>query len=286
MFASQHVPWQVKVAAKLVLARVPLGYRIWRRMGLFKLGGMERPEYALGVFRGHFDTAVFRRKSEDFVALELGPGDSLDSAIIARAFGAAQTYLVDVGPFASSDLACYREMESHLRHSGLQPPDLSGCRTIDDFLSATSARYLTEGIASLRTIPTASVDFVWSHAVLQHVRRDDFLPTLKELRRIQSPDGIGSHRLSIRDILGGNLNDLRFSDRVWESPLMAQSGFYTNRIRYARLLELFREAGFTPEIRKITRWKTLPTPRKKMDPQFASLPEADLCVSGFDVLLR
>jgi SAM-dependent methyltransferase len=220
------------------------------------------------------------------VALELGPGDSLDSAIIARAFGAAQTYLVDVGRFASPDLACYREMESHLRHSGLQPPDLSGCRTVDDFLSATSARYLTEGMASLRTIPTASVDFIWSHAVLQHVRRDEFLSTLKELRRIQSPDGVGSHRLSIRDILGGNLNDLRFSDRVWESPVMAQSGFYTNRIRYGRLLELFREAGFTPEIRKITRWKTLPTPRKKMDPQFASLPEEDLSVSGFDVVLR
>jgi SAM-dependent methyltransferase len=286
MLASQHVPWQLKVAAKLVLARVPLGYRIWRRVGIFRLGGMERPEYALGVFRWHFDTAAFQRKREGFVALELGPGDSLDSAIIAKAFGASQTYLVDIGRFASADLGCYRRMESHLHDSGLHPPDLSSCRGIDDFMSAASARYLTEGLNSLREIPTASVDFVWSHAVLQHVRRDEFFPTLKELRRIQRPDGIASHRISIRDILGGNLNDLRFSDRVWESRLMAQSGFYTNRIRYEKLLELFREAGFTPEIRKISRWRTLPTPRKKMDPQFASLPEEDLSVSGFDVFLR
>lgn len=286
MLASQRLPWQLKVAAKLVLSRVPISYRAWRRVGIFKLGGMERPEYALGVFRCHFDAAKFERKSGDFVALELGPGDSLDSAVIAKAFGASRTYLVDVGPFASADLSCYRRMEAHLRHSGLQPPDLTKCNTLAEFERTTSACYLTSGLASLQRIPTASVDFIWSHAVLQHVRRDEFLPTLKELRRIQRPDGVGSHRVSISDILGGKLNDLRFSDRIWESPLMAKSGFYTNRIRYSKLMELFREAGFTPEIRKIARWKTLPTPRKKMAPQFASLPEEELSVSGFDLFLR
>jgi hypothetical protein len=286
MFASQHVPWQLKVAAKLVLARVPLSYQLWKRCGIFRLGAMERPDYALGVYRCHFDAAAFGRKNGEFVALELGPGDSLDSAIIAKAFGASQTYMVDVGDFASSDLACYRQMEAHLRRSGVPPPDLSTCRTVDDFLKATSARYLTKGLASLREIPTASVDFIWSHAVLQHVRRGEFVPTLRELRRIQRPDGIGGHRISISDILGGKLNDLRFSDRIWESPLMARSGFYTNRIRYGELMRLFREAGFVPEIRKMTRWKTLPTPREKMAPQFACLPDEDLCVSGFDLFLR
>jgi hypothetical protein len=35
-----------------------------------------------------------------------------------------------------------------------------------------------------------------------------------------------------------------------------------------------------------TEWKTLPTPRRKMAQEFATLPEDDLKVSDFDVLLR
>jgi len=286
MLASKHVPWQVKVAAKLVLAHIPLNYQIWKHVGILKLGAMERPEYALGVFRRHFDDANFARKSGEFVGLELGPGDSLDSAVIAKAFGASQTYLVDIGDFASSDMECYRRMEAHLRRSGLQPPDMTSCKNFADFQEATSTHYLTHGLESLKGIPTASVDFIWSHAVLQHVRRNEFFPTLQELRRIQRPDGLGAHRISISDILGGKLNDLRFSERVWESAFMSQSGFYTNRIRYGQLMEMFKDAGFTPEIRKVTRWPSLPTPREKMSAQFAALPEDDLCISGFDLYLH
>jgi hypothetical protein len=51
---------------------------------------------------------------------------------------------------------------------------------------------------------------------------------------------------------------------------MANSRFYTNRLRYSELLRLFRQAGFEPEgVHKI-RWKTLPTPRRKMAKEFDS----------------
>ncbi len=286
MVVKQYIPWQLKFALKLVLSRMPFNYRLWKKAGLFELGGMERPEYALKVFRRHFDAAVFPRKSGEFTALEIGPGDSLSSALIARTFGASRTYLVDVGPFASADLASYRQVASHLRGLGLQPPNLENCSSIEQMMAACSAEYLTEGLASLRKIGPASVDFIWSHAVLGHVRRADFLPTLVELRRIQRPDGVGSHHTGFGDILGGQMNDLRFSDRIWESSFMANSGFYTNRLRYQEVLRLFRQAGFEPEILKVTRWKTLPTPRRKMAQPFASLPEQELQVSGLDVVLH
>ena len=228
----------------------------------------------------------FLRKQGDFVALELGPGYSLFSALIARSFGASRTYLVDVGPFASSNLVLYRKMETHLRQSGLHPPDLRDCCNFNELKAACSAEYLTEGVASLRKIPSASVDFIWSDAVLSHVRRNDVLPTLLELRRIQRPDGVGSHHTGFGDILDGKLNDLRFSDRIWESSFMANSGFYTNRIRYTELLRLFRIAGFEPEIRSVSRWMELPTPRRKMAREFAALPEDELRVSFLDVTLH
>jgi SAM-dependent methyltransferase len=238
------------------------------------------------VFRRHFDAACLVRKAGNFVALEFGPGDSLCSALIARTFGASRTFLVDVESCASASLTVYRRMESHLRQLGLYPPNLDHCRTMGDVAEACSAKYLTEGLASLRKIPSASVDFVWSHAVLPYVRRKEFLSILQELRRVQRPDGVGSHCIPIKDIIGGKLNDLRFSQRIWESSFMANSRFYTNRLRYLELLRLFRQAGFESEVVHKILWKTLPTPRRKMTKKVASLSEEDLQVSEFDVLLH
>jgi SAM-dependent methyltransferase len=282
----QGVPWQVKVAAKIVLARLPLSYHSWEKIGLFKQGGMERPEYALRTFRRHFDAAGLAGKVGSFVGLELGPGDSLSSGLIAKTFGASKTFLVDVEPCATKDLKVYHRMEVYLRQLGMYPPNLDHCKTMDDVAKACGAEYLTEGLDSLRQIPTASVDFVWSHAVLPYIRRDQFVPTLRELRRIQRPGGVASHTIPIKDIIGGKLNDLRFDSEIWESPIMANSRFYTNRLRYLELLRLFRDAGFEPEVIRKVEWDTLPTPRQKMAKEFAVLPEEDLKVSDFDVLLR
>jgi SAM-dependent methyltransferase len=282
----QSVPWQVKIAAKIVLARLPLPYHFWEKIGLFKQGGMDRPEYALRIFRRHFEAASLTGKADGFVGLELGPGDSLGSALIAKTFGASKTFLVDVESCASTDLRVYRRMESHLRQLGMYPPNLDHCRTIDDVAESCGAEYLTEGLTSLRKIPAASVDFVWSNAVLPYVRRNQFVATLRELRRVQRVGGVASHCVPIKDIIGGKLNDLRFSEGIWESPLMANSRFYTNRLRYSELLWLFREAGFEPEVVRKLEWETLPTPRRKMAEQFAVLSEEDLRISEFDVLLR
>lgn len=283
---SEQVPWQLKIAAKVILSRVPISHRLLSRAGIFNVGGMDKPKYAVGVFNRHFQNAVFARKDQPFVTLELGPGHSVFSAVIARTFGASASYAVDASPLAIADMEHYHQLESYLRESGLNPPSLAKCTDLQCVLDACNAQYMTNGVESLKRIPTASVDFIWSHTVLQHVRRKDFAPLLAEMRRIQRPDGVGSHTLSLSDILGGNLNDLRFSEKTWESNLMANSGFYTNRIRYGELLTMFREAGFIPQVYRTAHWDRLPTPREKMAPQFAKLPESDLQISGFDVYLH
>jgi hypothetical protein len=284
--STRQVPWQFKIAAKLILSRVPVSQRLFHRAGLFNLGGMSRPEYAVSVFRRHFDKAKFARKDEAFVTLELGPGDSLFSVVIARVFGASTAYAVDEGPFASGGISDCRHLEAYLGKYGLRGPGLVQCSTVEDVVRVCGGAYLTHGLESLRQIPAASIDFVFCHTVLQHVRHREFFPMLREMRRIQRSDGVGSHTVSISDILGGNLNDLRFSQRTWESGLMANSGFYTNRIRYSQYLKMFRDAGFVPEVYRTAQWKTLPTPRNKMAPEFAALPEEDLQISGFDVYLH
>jgi predicted SAM-dependent methyltransferase len=138
----------------------------------------------------------------------------------------------------------------------------------------------------LRAIPDTSVDFVWSQAVLEHIRLHEFDEMLAELHRIVRPGGILSHRIDLKDHLGGALNNMRIPGRFWEAEWMARSGFYTNRITFKNMIHRFELAGFKVDILHTDRWDRLPTPRQKMAAEFSAIPDDELLVSGFDVLLR
>jgi hypothetical protein len=273
----------VKLAAKLVLSRLHLGYGFWSRLTLFKHGTMDDPAYAESVLRRHFERVA---PTAGFVALELGPGDTAFSAVVAHALGASRVVLVDVGRFALEDVEPYREMAAYLQAQGLQAPDLRDARSLEDVLERCSATYLTDGLDSLRGVPDASVDFSFSHAVLEHVRAAELPELVRQLRRITAPGGGSSHVIDLEDHFAHALNNLRFSDRVWESKLFASSGFYTNRVRSSELVDLFRGAGFEVEVVAEARWPTVPTPRAKLAPRFRAASDDDLLVHNVELVAR
>jgi SAM-dependent methyltransferase len=282
---SLGAPWWGIIAAKVVLSRLPLGYGVWRRLGLFRHGEMDRSEYAIGVFDAHANKADFTGRMQGKTILELGPGDSIATAIIAASYG-AKALLVDAGRFVQSDVRSFLALQMTLRDRGLRPPDLSHCRDVDEVLGRCHARYLTDGLRSLKTIEDQSVDMIFSQAVLEHIWMGEFVDMMRECRRILKPGGICSHEVDLRDHLGGALNHLRFSAPVWESGFLAKSGFYTNRIRYNQMLELFRQTGFLVEVIAVQRWAECPTPRRRLAREFRELQDEELCVSVFEVLLR
>ena len=47
------VPWWAKIAAKLVLSRVPVPFSFWRQVGIFRHGRMNQGRHALRIFRKH-----------------------------------------------------------------------------------------------------------------------------------------------------------------------------------------------------------------------------------------
>jgi hypothetical protein len=286
MGLRELTPWYVRMAAKVVLSRIPVSYQAWRAVRLFVHGGMSKPAYAYGVFRKHFDASAFPRKAGDFVALEIGPGDSLLSAVIARAFGAAKCYLVDTGKYAITDVAPYRDVAQLLAGHGLAPPDLAGARDLADILRRCNAIYLTDGLASLRELPSHSIDFVWSQAVLEHIRHREFAAGVHELRRLLVTDGCASHQVDLKDHLGGGLNNLRFPSRWWEAEWMARSGFYTNRIRLAEMMRVFAAEGFTVEHLATSRFESPPLSRSSLAGEFRDVPDEDLMVSDFHIVLR
>ncbi len=261
-----------------------MSYRFWEKIKLFKHGDMTNPDYAIDVFTNHFERVDFANKNNNFVALEIGPGDSVSSAIIAHGFGASKCYMVDVGRFASEETSSYRKLVKRLNEKKHLVDDFTDC-DFNEMIESYGGVYLTDGLDSLKKIPDGSVDFIWSQAVLEHIGLYEFDELMQELRRIIRSDGCCSHRVDLKDHLSGALNNLRFSENIWESTWMKKSGFYTNRIRFKNMISRFRKSGFSDEIVHIDRWSKLPISRSKLAKEFAGLDD-DLLVSGFDIILR
>jgi len=281
-FIKKALPWWAKIAAKIILARLPFSYRLWKALGLFEHGQMQSIEYAQRVFNEHYQRV---NPPQDFVGLELGPGDSLLSAIVANKHGAKKTYLVDAGDFANKEIAIYQLADQHLFEKDGGIRKLDHAHSLSDVLQIYNAEYLTDGLASLKQIESDSVDFVWSQAVLEHVREHEFLESMKEIHRILKSEGKCSHSIDLKDHLGGALNNLRFSHKVWESDFMTSSGFYTNRIRYSEMNNLFEEAGFEVDVLEQRNWDTLPTSINKIDKKYKELGEEELLIQGFTAVL-
>ena len=282
---KNRIPWWGKILGQVFVSSLPVTYKFWHRIGLLEHGRMQDPSYAYGVFTKHFSRVRFSRRYTGWVGLELGPGDSLFSAMIARCFRATACYLIDAGEFADKDFQKYKKMTVFLQQQGLLAPKLDLVASVGDVLKTCNSTYETGGLTSLRAIPTGSVDFIWSHVVLQSVRRAEFFECLLELRRILRDDGACSHTMDLRDQLGNALNHLRFPESIWESNAIAKCGSYSNRYRYSEMLSMFQKAGFNVDVVEVNRWNQLPTPRSKLELLFRGMPDKELLVSGFAVIL-
>ena len=281
------LPWWGRIIAKMVLSRLPVGGRTWQRLGLFSPGDMDDPDYACSVFERHYQAAG--APPPGFAYLELGPGDSLASAVIGRAYGARRGWLIDSGAYASRDMGLYRRLAERLQaaHPGA---DLAAVRAAPDpkaMLAALSVRYLESGLAGLRDVTGGSCDMVFSQAVLEHVPRDEFAATMVEIYRVLKHGGVSTHQVDFRDHLGGGLNNLRFTDAIWEAPCFARrGGFYTNRLRLSEMTGMMRAAGFTVEVAARERWDRLPISRPALELRFRSMSDDDLATWGAFIVLR
>lgn len=277
---KRRVPWWFKIGAKITLSRLPFGYARWRALNLFVHGGMHDAAYARQVFDDHF-RPVEDRLPPAFTMLELGPGDSVASALLAAAAGNGRTWLVDAGDFATRDIAAYRPLIDGLLAEGEAEP-----QSFDTLLARANAVYLTDGLTSLRSLDGDQVDFIFSEAVLEHVRLAEFEETVRETFRLLRPGGMASHLIDLQDHLADSLHSLRFRRAVWESDWFARSGFYTNRLRAPTLEAIFAAAGFKPVGRDVVSWPRLPVARSALNAEFAGMDDDALRTKRLRLLLR
>jgi hypothetical protein len=272
---KKFLPWWSKISIKLILSVIPFRTVLYK-IGLLEHGTMNNPEYAYKVFMEHYRLAG---RPKDFTCLELGPGDSISAAMIASAVGARMIYLIDVGNYATRKISTYKSLYEYLKSRGLNVTIDLG--SFEALLVSCHAEYWVDGLKSLKKIPSDSVDIVFSQAVLEHIRRNEFEDYLRELYRICRSAAVCTHVIDLKDHLGDSLNNLRFSENYWESSIVSRAGFYTNRIRYGEMIGLFRQAGFKCEVISENKWDRMPIERKKLHKSFQALPEMDLLISEF-----
>lgn len=281
------VPWPVKMGLKIALSRLRLPYGLWEKAGIFRHGDLAHDYAGLEKsFNNHFDFYRERSGGAPETCLELGPGDSLGHALAAKAAGVRGMRFVDVGDFASRDPAHYRGFYDYLRAKGAAFDPAPDGFSREEILSYAGGVYGTRGLHSLCEVPDSSVDFSFSHAVLEHVRRDEFAAHMRELYRIHRPGGLSRHWVDLHDHLGGALNSMRFASAFWEGAAVGGAGFYTNRLTMAAMTEMAEQAGFEAEILRVNKWESLPTPHGAMHQDFRGKSEEELNVCTFLVVFR
>ena len=281
---SNAIPWYIKILIKIVLSRIPAKYQLWARLNLFKHGDMLNIEYAFNVFNKHIEKAKLKNLNNKIIC-ELGPGDSLATALIAHSYG-ARSILIDAGNFAASDLSFYKKLNDFLKAQGLKYiENFDSISDIDELLDICNSKYLTNGLNSLKSLKNKSLNLIFSQAVLEHVPKYEVGEMMIEFSRTLKENGVGTHQVDLKDHLGGGLNNLRLPSSIWESRLFSTSGFYTNRLCLNEYIKFFKIANLNYSISKNV-WKKSPIKIKHVSKEFIDRKKEDFMVKDFFVILK
>ncbi len=243
---------------------------------------MEKKNYAYRVFMGHIK--FFKKNTSKFVFLELGPGDSLISGIIASYFGAKKIYLVDNGSFVNKRISLYIDAIKYMNQFFPQRK-FDHLKSFNDILKEFNIHFLINGLASLKKIESNSIDFIYSQAVLEHIFLDEIDEIFTELNRVMKRESTSSHVVDFKDHLGSSLNNLRFSDFFWNSKLIRESGFYTNRLRLSDYVNICKSKNFNVAICEIKKWRSYPIKKTKLHKDFKRYSKQDLLVKEARLVL-
>ena len=276
--------WFIKILIKIILYRLPFVYQIWQKIGIFRHGKMDNIDYAIEKFFMHIrDLNIDIKNIKGKTILELGPGDSAASALIACSLG-AKCILIDANNFISNKIDFYYQLEKRLLEMNYNPPKINGIKNIHEILKLCKSDYYIEGEKSIKLIKSNSIDLIFSTAVLEHLKLDEFEIIIKEMRRILKNDGFTSHEVDLKDHLNKSLNNQRFSSRIWESNLFSNSGFYTNRLRYSQIIKIFETSGFNVRILRQKKWNRYPINIKLINKEFRNELNEELLISSFNLI--
>lgn len=112
------------------------------------------------------------------------------------------------------------------------------------YLRKINGLYSINGLEGYREVADDSVDYLFSFAVLVHVRKRTFEDTMKETYRFMKSGGMAYHTVDYKDHLGGKKNQLRFRESVWEDETHYRMDNYTNRLACSEMCQILEDIAF------------------------------------------
>ena len=165
---------------------MPLSYNFWRNLNLFRHGNADKVDYASKIcseYYKFYDGNHKRDESCETNVLEIGCGDSINTGLYFTTRGISRAGLVDKADFAGTLMDGYRDFA---RKNGF----LVESNSFSELLREFNVVYKTTGIDSLKTCSYSSIDFCFSHSVLQHFKFEEFEELL---------ESCGSSQICMRD---------------------------------------------------------------------------------------
>ncbi len=191
---------------------------------------------------------IRRHGAEVGTVLEVGTGWLPTIPWMLQACGSGRLILTDVEKLLDAHTA---ERAKHLVEEAL--PRLASVADLPEKVLRTNLD--RSGIMEYRCpprldeLPDASVDVLYSRAVLEHIAVDCLEHELEVWRRLLKPNGICIHvidnsdHFEHRDKRLSRLNFLSLPDWQWQLACFNRQN-YQNRLRHSDYIELFRDHGY------------------------------------------
>jgi SAM-dependent methyltransferase len=257
--------WKVKAHVMAILSRVPGGKRLYH--ALQSALGTNRLDAGEGVQRAVEVCQLITQAGQPLAnatVLEIGTGWRPFVPFLLSVAGVKRIITLDVNPWLTQAYAfeTYRALGTQLeviaRELGLDPAIVSEryeaplrtATTLDALLAATGIEYHYPGDARQTGLAAASVDYVCSSNVLEHVPPGVLRAIHAESLRVLRPGGLVVHRFNPGDHYATTdrrlttSNFLRYSEREWR--WYGGTGLsYHNRLRCPQHREILAAAEFT-----------------------------------------
>lgn len=212
-------------------------------------------------FRNYYDSS--RRPRENFSVVEAGTGWFPIIPIALHFCGAGKIWTYDIVALMQPDT--FQQVVKHFCSFATTGelydvlPEAKRDRVSDflslarspmppiEFLRCLNIRAVIGDVSDTQ-LDSGSIDFVFSHGVLEHFPLPLLAKTAMEFRRICHRSSVMSHFVGMADQFSFSdksitpFNNLRYSARVWEwldSPIIPQ-----NRLRTPDYIDILTTAGF------------------------------------------
>jgi len=289
MFEFCRIPIEI---AKNILANISFFRHFKERVSRERLKSLQDIYRPIRLFEDLISRSHGRLDLADKVVLEVGPGNSMGMGLLFLAHGAKRVYLVDRFKhifWDDYDAIYYRNFLSEISNQ-----DVPNGSIVKEALRIKNGKIILNpdlleyrlGDAARIPLEDSSVDFLFSNAVLEHVRHVEL--AVQEFARVTKEAGLNVHEVDLRDHFFSKkpLRLLSYSDWLWDF-MTCNRPAYSNRLRFSDYCKMFESNKFVIERLLYTRTiEQTQVTSLKLSSKFKKYPWEELSILAFWVFLK